>query len=232
MNSSSEAPSGATVLRDADATLLTELATPELRVGTWTRFGGTAVLGDAVTEQTLSVLAETTRSAARSQGYAVGWSEGRQAAARAATTAAALVAEEHRTAELQRDTEHRAAVDALMSAAAQVRETLAGLAARVDEQAATLAFDLATELVGHEVRTGSAADVVRRVLAAAPPETAATVRLHPDAISPATQDLTDRGLVVVADPSLQPGDAVIETDETAVDLRLTTALERIREALR
>jgi len=225
MSSSSEAR----VLRDADVTVLT---TPELRVGTWTRFGGTAVLGDAVTEQTLSALAETTRSAARSQGYAVGWSEGRQAAARAAQSAALLVAESNRAAELQREAEHRAAVDALTSAAAQVRETLTGLTARVDEQATTLALDLVTELVGHDVRTGSAADVVRRVLAAAPPEPTATVRLHPDAISPATRDLTERGLVVIADPSLQPGDAVIETDDAAIDLRLTTALERIREALR
>ena len=43
---------------------LTPLATPELRTGVWTRFGGTSVLGDAITEETLSALAESTRNAA------------------------------------------------------------------------------------------------------------------------------------------------------------------------
>ena len=57
MSSSSEAP----------------VAHPELRVGNWTRLGGSTVLGDQVTESMLDVLAERTRDAARAQGYATGW---------------------------------------------------------------------------------------------------------------------------------------------------------------
>ena len=43
MNSSSEAPR-----------VTSALSAPELRTGTWTRFGASSVLGDEVTEQTLS----------------------------------------------------------------------------------------------------------------------------------------------------------------------------------
>ena len=53
---------------------------PDLRTGVWTRLGDSAVLGDPVTEAALDGLAERTHSAARAQGYAVGWAEGRQEA--------------------------------------------------------------------------------------------------------------------------------------------------------
>lgn len=223
MSSSSEAR----VIRDAGR--VTELATPELRTGSWTRFGGSAVLGDSVTELTLSALAETTRAAARSQGYAVGWAEGRRAAADQAAATAATAAEARAVEDARREAEHRAAVAALEAAAHQVRASLAGHVARVDETATDLAFALTEQLVAHEVRTGSAGDVVRRVLDVLPPDPTVTVRLHPSTLSEATPELT--GVTLVADPTLDRGDAVVETDTAAVDLRLGTALARIREAL-
>jgi len=231
MNSSSEAQ----VMRDADrvtplvTSVLAPLATPELRTGNWTRFGSSAVLGDSVTEQTLSALAETTRAAALSQGYAVGWAEGRRAAAVEAAATAATAAAERVVEEARREAEHRAAVAALQAAAHEVRASLTGHVALVDATATDLAFALTEELVAHQVGTGSAGDVVRRVLDVLPPDPTATVRLHPAALPAATQELT--GITVVADPSLAPGDAVVETDSAAVDLRLGTALARIREAL-
>lgn len=223
MSSSSEAR----VIRDAGR--VTELATPELRTGSWTRFGGSAVLGDSVTELTLSALAETTRAAARSQGYAVGWAEGRRAAADQAAATAATAAEARAVEDARREAEHRAAVAALEAAAHQVRASLAGHVARVDETATDLAFALTEQLVAHEVRTGSAGDVVRRVLDVLPPDPTVAVRLHPSTLSEATPELT--GVTLVADPTLDRGDAVVETDTAAVDLRLGTALARIREAL-
>ena len=74
MNSSPEAPGRCC---GSSASSATGLATPELRSGDWTRLGGATVLGDAVTERTLSSLAESTRAAARAQGYAEGWAQGR-----------------------------------------------------------------------------------------------------------------------------------------------------------
>ncbi|MDQ2757752.1 MAG: hypothetical protein M3Y71_14525, partial [Actinomycetota bacterium] len=54
----------------------TPLLTPDLRGGDWTRRGGDSVRGDASTELLLGELADRTRTAARSQGFSVGWAEG------------------------------------------------------------------------------------------------------------------------------------------------------------
>ncbi|HEY9562838.1 MAG TPA: hypothetical protein VIR30_03615, partial [Nocardioides sp.] len=59
---------------------VTVLPAPDLRAGEWTRFGSGNARGDAVTENTLAALADSTRDAARAQGYAVGWAEGRRRA--------------------------------------------------------------------------------------------------------------------------------------------------------
>ena len=108
---------------------LAPLATPELRTGVWTRFGTSSVLGDAVTEETLSALAETTRTAARSQGYAVGWAEGRRAARDEADAAARAAEAARREAEDARAREHAAAVAALELAAARLHEAVDGICA-------------------------------------------------------------------------------------------------------
>ena len=53
------------VLRGEQAAAVGLLSTPELRTGTWTRFGGERGLGDPVTEEVLSGLAETDRKSTR-----------------------------------------------------------------------------------------------------------------------------------------------------------------------
>ncbi len=69
------------LLRGQEAADASALPTPELRDGSWTRFGNGTVLGDAVTEQVLAGLATNARRAASAQGYAVGWADGRREAA-------------------------------------------------------------------------------------------------------------------------------------------------------
>lgn len=208
---------------------------PDLRTGDWTRLGGSHVLGDDVTESALGALAERARRAARAQGYAVGWAEGRREARARAEEDAAAAAELARRAEEQREAEHRAVVEALTLAADELRAAIGEACARIGDQATELALAVTEELVGRELRTSTdpGADVVRRALAAVPDGGAPQVRLHPSvAASPALADLTDRGVVVVPDPGLEPHDAVVETDDTVVDLRVATALERLREVLR
>ncbi len=102
----------------------------ELRSGEWTRLGGAAILGDAATEHTLSALAADAQAAARAQGYATGWAEGRRAAEEQAHAAELEAAEQRRVADDRREAEHQAAVQALLTAAASlehsVTETCAG----------------------------------------------------------------------------------------------------------
>lgn len=209
---------------------LLALATPELRSGEWTRFGAGNVLGDRVTEGTLAALAESTRTAASSQGYVVGWAEG-QRAAREAVRLEAEAAEGARLhAESVRAAEHAAAISALDAAATLLNHAVAEVCDRIESRASELAWELTRELVGHEVTSADGVDVVRRVLALLPTEPVARVRLHPQDAAGADALTTD-GIVVVADSTLQRGDALVEAEDHVLDLRLDTALARVREAL-
>jgi flagellar assembly protein FliH len=210
------------------------LSMPELRSGAWTRYGEAGVLGDEVTERALAGLAENARSAARAQGYAVGWAQGRQEAGREAQAQAARVAEEQRAAEERREVEHHARLATLEQTAARLSAAVAGICATLEAQASELAWELTRALVGHELRCAgeqAGADVVRRVLAVAPDEPA-TVRLHPgDVDAELRATLAGHGLRVVADATLATGDAVVETTEQVVDLRMDAALERLAAEL-
>jgi flagellar assembly protein FliH len=214
---------------------LERLATPELRTGVWTRFGASNVLGDRITEETLSALAESTRNAARSQGYAVGWADGQRAAREQARIDAEAAEQARLQAEEEREREHRAAVAALELAAARIHDAVDGMSTRIEEQASTLAWDLTAELVGHELRSVTGPDVVRRALKLAPAEAIVKLHLHPDHVADLTPadlaELADHGVSVVNDPALPWGDALAETADHVIDLRVRTALDRVREVL-
>lgn len=235
MSSSTETrPERPGVLRGDLAAGLDSLHTPELRGGAWTRLGDGAVLGDAVTERALSGLAETTASAARAQGYSVGWAQGRREAAAAAATEAAEAAVRAEQAEVRRESEHAAALDALARAAAAFQRATTAVSAEVEDQALRLARELAAVIVGHELRTATdpAADTVRRALAVLPTGVPARVRLHPSvADAAAAAALATSGVTVVPDAGLAVHDAVVETADTVVDLAVDAALTRVVEAL-
>ncbi|MDF1605964.1 FliH/SctL family protein [Nocardioides sp. YIM 152315] len=207
---------------------------PDLRQGVWTRLGDERVLGDAATESVLGRLAERARSAAQAQGYAVGWSAGQQAALRRQAEDSAVAAATAERLEAVRAREHAAAVEGLRSAAAALDEAAAQIAAHIGEQATDLAFEVTAALLGHELSlaTDPGAGAVARAISALPTSAAATVRLHPQsARSVAAAGLGETGVDVVADPTLGLHDAVVETDTTAVDLRLSAAMDRLREVL-
>lgn len=222
----------ATVVRDDELPdELQALAIPELRSGTWTRFGADSVLGDSITEQAFNELAENARQAARSQGYAVGWAEG-QRAARAAAEVDAEAAEQVRlVAEEQRVAEHAEVLASLEVAAAELRQAVADSCAKIERQASHLAWELVRGIVGHE--RGSL-DAVRRALALAPDADLATLRLHPRDAEIAgvhAEMLATRGITVVADAELGRGDALVQAGHSITDLRIDAALDRVRSAL-
>jgi flagellar assembly protein FliH len=220
------------VLRGEVATIA--LGTPELRSGEWTRFGPASVLGDDVTEGALAAMVEDARTAARSQGYAVGWAQGRREAA----DEAALTARSHemRLAEDRKRyaARQQAALDALQRAAEGLARATEEAQALVRAQALDLARELTETMVGHELRStpDNAADVVARVLSTSPADRPYVVRLHPDvADSSAVSMLSESGVRVVPEPGLAPADAVVEVDGQVLDLRLRSALDRVREVL-
>lgn len=219
------------VLRGSGSAHASELRIPELRTGVWTRFGDSAAQGDEVTEQLLDRLAESTRSVARAQGYAVGWAQGRREAEVAARAEADETARREAALAEQRAVEHDAAVAALRAAAARLEEELVTVCRAVDEQAAGLALELTRELVGHA--PADADHVVARVAGLLPDHPVVRVRLHPEVATDAGE-LREHGLsqvAVVADPELGRGDAVVEADDHVVDLRVGHALARLAEVL-
>jgi len=204
---------------------------PDLRGGTWTRLGDDTVRGDEVTERVLTSLAAQTRVAARSQGYAVGWAEGRRVADTERTARLAELEAAHQAREVRREDEHRAAVAALHAVAASLGDAVAGACAAVEERATEVALDLLTVLLDREVEVG--ADAVRRARGLLPADGLAVCRLAPtDAAHLAAEvDGLPAGVRVVVDPALGTGEVVVETDDQVVDARFTTAIDRIRESL-
>lgn len=211
------------------------MARPDLRTGIWTRLGDNAVLGDEVTEAALGSLAERTRDAARAQGYSVGWAEGRREALELAAVTATMVEQRHQEEELRREREHQTAIAALVAAADALRSSAEQVASQIADQAVDLAFDLTRTIVAHELacEADPGAAVVSRVVAVLPADPMTTVRLHPTVVhSDAVAALADHGVRLVVDPALDRHDAVVETETNAIDLRVGTAIERLREALR
>jgi flagellar assembly protein FliH len=208
-------------------------AKSELREGGWTRLAGGSVLGDRVTEHALSGLAAQAESAARAKGYATGWAEGRRAAEARATTEREEVAARHAAEEQRREEEHRAAVATFVRATAQLEEALAAATERVESHATAVALQLTEALLGHELAVAEApgVDAVRRALALMPGEPVVRIRVAPaESTHPELAQLAGAA-VVVPDPTLQRGDALVETDTRVVDVRASHALARVREVL-
>ncbi|TIC78629.1 FliH/SctL family protein [Nocardioides sp. GY 10127] len=222
------------VLRGAGAAGADALRTPELRSGEWTRFTDDAALGDTVAEDILASLAGDVREAARSQGYAIGWAEGRRAAAAEHERVLAELHQAAAEAEQRRSVEHAAAVRALAAAARGLDEELAARVVSIEEQSLALAAELTELLVGHELAVAEdpVRDLVRRALTLQPVGAPVTLRIAPGQLAPEHRAmLAEAGVGVAEDFTLAPGDALVESPRQVVDLRISTALERIREAL-
>ena len=220
------------LLVEVGSARVTSVQPRELRSGSWTRLGGSTVLGDAVTEHTLAGLVEEAQGAARAQGYSRGWAEGRRAAEEQAAEERAVVLAQQQRAEELREAEHRAAVSALLAAVARLDQAVASTCRQVEEQALSLAVELTEAVVGHEVSVAEnpGLDAVRRGLTLAHGDALVRVRVRPEDRSPELAALAGAA-AVVADPSLARGDAVIETAEGVIDARVSTAVARVRSIL-
>jgi flagellar assembly protein FliH len=225
----------AIVLRDlpVDAVTTPDTST-DLREATWTRFGSDTVRGDAATEATLSGLAGRSREAARAQGYAAGWAEGRRGAlARAHDEQDSLVrAFEDRSRRAL--AAQQSAADALTAAVRNTQTTTRTLQGDLAEQALDLALQIAEVVLGRELELAGdpAADALRRALRTIPGDVAVVARLHPDDLDALDRSvLADRPATYVADPTVSRGDAVVETDSCVIDAGVAAALARVREVL-
>ncbi len=178
--------------------------------------------------------AEAERERARLRGYADGHAEGYRAAA-----AAAAEAQERADAErAARDAEHARDIDlalqALEDAALALSRRAADLAAATQHQVFARAVELAEMILSGELASaeGSATAALRRAAVASEEDDIREVRVHPDDLR--TLERLGRcpdGVELAGDPSLTRGDAIVVLDDGLVDARISSALDRARDAV-
>lgn len=177
---------------------------------------------------------------AKAAGYASGWAEGRKAAAAAAVleAAAAKVAADDTVAE--HVAQVKQAVMALAAAADRLdRRATPGLV-ELEEATVGTALAIAEAIVGRELATATdpGMDALQRALGIVPAGGPVTVRLHPadlstvvEALGGTTEIIDGRTVTLLADASLQRGDATAECDTTMVEVRVAEAIDRVRDEL-
>ena len=161
---------------------------------------------------------------ARQEGYAAGYDEGQQAGYRDGIAGA------QRHTELLAGLVQRLsdAADNLMAREATARE-------HIEDQVVDVAFVIAQALIGHELEQpdtrGRAA--IARALAIAPEQGLVVARLNPAdlaAIDP-TQLSLGRAIELVADPSVMPGDCIVDVGACRVDANIQAAIARVQDVL-
>jgi flagellar assembly protein FliH len=142
------------------------------------------------------------------------------------------------------DSRERARGDQLHAVLEQLHVAATALAtdhrsiiADIEARVVAIAVDVATELVGHDVaqRDERGRAALGRALRFAPDGAPVVARLHPDDVATAGVDTDAAGgdsIRIVADPTLAPGDCIVDVGATRIDARIAPAIERVRAVLR
>jgi flagellar assembly protein FliH len=183
-------------------------------------------------------LIDEVREAARSEGYAAGWSEGRRNADAEARARAAAVAAEMGTAERARQERHASALNAVAGAATTLERRALPVLDEFSDSILAAALVLAEAVIGRELALAAdgGATALRRALDLAPKQRPVTVRLHPEdlvtlSLAGSTVEIDGRTVTLVPDASVGRGGAIADCDATEVDARLGAALDRAGKAL-
>lgn len=177
---------------------------------------------------------ERTERQARTRGHAAGYSAGLRAAhAHLATQQAAQAA-----AHAQALAEGRDAIDQAiraLAAATRAAETRAlPVLQQAEDTLAGAAIDLAEAIIGHELSEGeaSARSALARVLGAPSTVGLTLIRMNPEDLARVdAENGVPAGVDLVADPSLDRGDALAQLPDGFLDARIGAALARARAAL-
>ncbi|WP_233498607.1 FliH/SctL family protein [Blastococcus sp. TF02A-26] len=193
---------------------------------------GVLRLGDVYAEELARL-----RERAHQEGFAAGHAEG--VAASAGALAEAERAAQERLADVQNRWERRlvSATAALGAAATHLEDTAVPVAEELREEVLHAVLVLVEDLLGRELATLDSAgvDALRRVMTLLPTDAPSVVRLHPDDLAEVPAEALAAlppSVTVVGDLAVERAGAVAESGVQRVDARLSTALARVREALR
>jgi flagellar assembly protein FliH len=168
---------------------------------------------------------------ARIRGHAAGYAEGLRVAEAGAAADAARARVEREALREDAVTALTAAVDALGTATRRFAASSAPVLAAADDALLAAAIELAESIIGIELANGetSARAAIARALSSAAEETITTVRLSPvDLAVIGAHGITVPEVRLVADPTLSPGDAVVELEDGRLEARVASSLARAR----
>jgi flagellar assembly protein FliH len=180
--------------------------------------------------------AEEETERARVRGHAAGYAAG----LRAAEADAAILAESTRA---ERDALRgdagialASALGALEAAAGRVQDIAALVLADADAALAAAAIELAESILGRELADdeASARVAMTRAMSTVAPDAVLDVRLSPVDLAVlggngiGADGLAGSTVRLIADATLDRGDAVVDVPEGRVDARISSALERAR----
>lgn len=127
--------------------------------------------------------------------------------------------------------------EAVAGAVTELRTAIEAQRSATDELAVELAIEISRLILAREIATATdpGRDALGRCLAETDASALATVRLNPVDLAALGEidDLTvGRSVELVADPSVDSGDAIAEVSGGRVDASLAEALQRVAKALR
>ena len=167
------------------------------------------------------------------RGHAAGYAAGRkQADAEIAELRESLIREAAEADQRIRD-QIGSALEALARAAEDYRARQVPVLQSIDASIAAAAMELAETIVGYELATGegSAKTALGRATMDAIPA-GSVVRLNPQDVAVILADgRVSPSVELIADYSLDPGDAVIDLSHGSIDARVSASLQRARAAL-
>jgi flagellar assembly protein FliH len=185
------------------------------------------------------VVATARRSAVEqgtAEGHRAGYAAGMALAAAEAAVAAEQAAQVAAADEARRESQLDNALALLATAADAFRQRETTALAEIEDTVTDLALQIARAVLDREVAASEnpGREAVARALTLAPRDCPATVRVSPaDAASLGDLETLGAGrhLVVVADPTIEPGGCVVDAAGRQVDAQIGPALKRVADAL-
>jgi flagellar assembly protein FliH len=170
------------------------------------------------------------------EGHRTGYAAGMAVAVAEAHVAAEQAAQVAAANEARRDAQLREAIVLLSTAAEAFRQREVTALAEIEGVVTDLALRIARAVLDRElvVSDTPGREAVTRALALAPPDCPATVRLHPDDAACLGELETlalGRHLVLVTDPTIEPGGCVVDAAGRQVDAQVGSALKRVADVL-
>ncbi|MDO5672855.1 MAG: FliH/SctL family protein [Actinomycetaceae bacterium] len=167
------------------------------------------------------------------KGFASGWAAGQRRAAREAAEEQARIEEEARLADEARSEAFADSMDTVALVAQSVGDRDELVVDEMKDALALAAIELAEALLGAELSssdTGAKA-ALKRALNIAEAKDIVRVRMNARDIAVLEASGVESPVELVADPAMEPGDAISEMPEGFLDARLSSALQRAKAAL-